>query len=267
MAINQLNTRTSLFARPSTPQPELAPPAGHLPIAADAAEALAQQGLPGEVPGPQLPADPAATENCADIVYLSDLPLRPVEWLWQDRLASGTLAMISGESGSGKTWIALAIAAALSRGRAPFTGEKLKPCTVLYASTEHDSSAVIHPRFAKLNGDATRFVVLRGGVSSPSVLEDALERTQARLLILDPFHSLFVPASISINPGRPSPCSRRSLVSPRNIAVAFSSFAISTSVDPAAPPIAGLPRSQPRSVPSFSPALLPTHPRSPLCCR
>jgi hypothetical protein len=193
VAINRLNTRTSLFARSSTPQPELSPPAGHPPIAADVAEALAQQGLPGEVPAPQLPADPAATESCADIVYLSDLPLRLVEWLWQDRLASGTLAMISGESGSGKTWIALAIAAALSRGRAPFTGEKLKPCTVLYASTEHDSSAVIHPRFAKLNGDAARFVVLRGGVSSPCVLEDALQRTQARLLILDPFHSLFRP--------------------------------------------------------------------------
>jgi hypothetical protein len=79
-------------------------PAGHPPIAGDVAEALAQLGLPGEVPAPQLPADPAATEGCADIVYLSDLPLRLVEWLWQDRLASGALAMISGESGSGKTW-------------------------------------------------------------------------------------------------------------------------------------------------------------------
>jgi AAA domain len=193
--INRLNTRTSAFARPFTPQPELSPPAGHPPIAAEVAEPLTQQELRGQVPAPQLPADSAATESCADIVYLSDLPLRPVEWLWQDRLASGTLAMIAGEPGSGKTWIALAIAAALSRGRAPFTGEETEPCTVLYASMEHDSSEVIHPRFAKLNGDAARFVVLRGGVSSPRVLEDALERTHARLLILDPFHSLFGPSA------------------------------------------------------------------------
>jgi RecA-family ATPase len=61
--------------------------------------------------------------------------------------------MISGEPGSGKTWVALAIATALSHGRNPFTGEKLMPYATLYASMEHDSSEVIHPRFAKLNGD------------------------------------------------------------------------------------------------------------------
>ncbi len=136
--------------------------------------------------------------GCADLVYLSDLQLQPVQWLWQDRLAPGTLAMISGVPGSGKTWVALAIAAALSRGRVPDTGETREPCNVLYASMEHGSSEIIHPRFARLGGDPTRFVVLRGAVSAPSasldlrdtsVLEDALHRTHARLLILDSFHS------------------------------------------------------------------------------
>ena len=63
---------------------------------------------------------------------------------------------------------------------------------------EHGSSEVIHPRFAKLDGDPARLVVLRGAVSAPSaslnlsdtaVLEDALQRTHARLLILDSFHN------------------------------------------------------------------------------
>jgi AAA domain len=195
MPIKNLYTRMSIpSARPFTPQPEVSPSVEHPPITAVVAEALGpQQDSPEEAPPPQLPADPAATESSADIVYLSDLQLRPVEWLWQDRLAAGTLAMISGEPGSGKTWVALAIAAALSHGRTPFTGEKLKPCTILYASVEHDSSEVIHPRFAKLNGDPARLVALRGSVSAPSVLEDALQRTQARLVILDPFHSLFGP--------------------------------------------------------------------------
>ena len=137
--------------------------------------------------------------GCADLVYLSDLQLQPVQWLWQDRLAPGTLAMISGVPGSGKTWVALAIAAALSRGRVPDTDETREPCNVLYASMEHGSSEIIHPRFARLGGDPTRFVVLRGAVSAPSasldlrdtasVLEDALQRTHARLLILDSFRS------------------------------------------------------------------------------
>jgi AAA domain-containing protein len=106
-----------------------------------------------------LPAEPTAIAACADLIYLCDLQVRPVQWLWQDRLASGTLAMISGAPGSGKTWIALAIAAALSRGRAPVTAEKLEPCSVLYASMEHDSSEVILPRFAVLRG-AVNFEIL-----------------------------------------------------------------------------------------------------------
>jgi AAA domain len=141
---------------------------------------------------------PQAPTGIADLVYFSDLQLQPVQWLWQDRLASGTLAMISGVPGSGKTWIALAIAAALSRGRVPDTGETCEPCNVMYASMEHGSSEIIHPRFIGLQGDPARFVVLRGAVSetAPSlnlrdtaVLEDALQRTHARLLILDSFHS------------------------------------------------------------------------------
>ena len=60
-----------------------------------------------------LPSDPTTTGRRADIVCFADVQPRPVEWLWQDRLASGTLAMPSGDPGAGKTWVALAIAAAL----------------------------------------------------------------------------------------------------------------------------------------------------------
>jgi len=125
---------------------------------------------------------------------------QPVEWLWQHRLAAGTLAMLSGEPGSGKTWVALAIAAALTRGRDPFTGEKLKPATVLYASAEHPAAQVIQPRFAGLHGDPARLVILRRAVSASSMsspdsalrdLEHALQKTQAHLVILDPWDGLW----------------------------------------------------------------------------
>jgi AAA domain len=270
VTINRLNTRMSAFSgAPFTPQPEVSPSIEQSPRTAEVAEHLSpQQDLPQRPPPPQIPADPAAIEGNADIVYLSDLQPRPVEWLWQDRLASGTLSMISGEPGSGKTWVALAIAAALSRGRAPFTGEKLKPCTVLYASMEHDSSEVIHPRFARLNGDAARFVVLRGAVSAPSVLEDALQRTHARLLILDPFQSLFGPG-VDLH----HPTATRSLLG--TLATLSEKhrccILLIRHLDKRGPgrPVEATdpPRSQPRSVPSFSPALLLTHRRSPPCCR
>jgi hypothetical protein len=153
-------------------------------------------------PPPSLPVNPDATVTGTDIVYLADLQPQPVEWLWQDRLATGTLAMLSGEPGSGKTWVALAIAAALTRGRDPFTGEELKPATVLYASAEHAAAQVIQPRFAGLHGDPARLVILRRAVSASSMsipdsalrdLENALQKTHAHLVILDPWDSLLGP--------------------------------------------------------------------------
>src|ERR1700752_4789101 len=108
-------------------------------------QAMSNDPLSPHTPSP-LSADANETVTGTDIVYLADLKPQPVEWLWQHRLAAGTLAMLSGEPGSGKTWVALAIAAALTRGRDPFSGETLKRVTVLYASAEHSPSQVIQPR-------------------------------------------------------------------------------------------------------------------------
>src|ERR1700676_2054591 len=162
-------------------------------------QAVSNDPLSPHTPSP-LPADADATVTGTDIVYLADLQPQPVEWLWQHRLAAATLAMLSGEPGSGKTWVALAIAAALTRGRDPFTGEKLKPATVLYASAEHAAAQVIQPRFAGLHGDPARLVILRRAFSASSMsspdsalreLEDALKKTQAHLVILDPWDGLW----------------------------------------------------------------------------
>jgi putative DNA primase/helicase len=165
---------------------------------------IPQQALMNDAPSTHTPSpfptNADETVTGTDILYLADLQPQPVEWLWQHRLAAGTLAMLSGEPGSGKTWVALAIAAALTRGRDPFTGEKLKPATVLYASAEHAAAQVIQPRFAGLQGDAARLVILprafsAGSMSSPDSalrdLDQALQKTQARLVILDPWDGLW----------------------------------------------------------------------------
>ena len=212
MTIDKQNTHSGIFygqafgPLPAVPSsiPEVPPVGGALttpndPDTATVAGVLGPQGdSPQDAPPyPPFPL-PAESPAGADFVYLCDLQPRPVEWLWQDMLACGTLAMISGVPGSGKTWIALAIAASLSRGQDPFTCEQLEPCTVLYASMEHNSSEIILPRLVGLHGDPKRFAVLRGARSAASaslnlrdtsVIEDALQRTHARLVILDSLDS------------------------------------------------------------------------------
>ena len=58
-------------------------------------QALINDALSPHTP-PPLSADADATVTDTDIVYLADLQPQPVEWLWQHRLAAGTLAMLSG---------------------------------------------------------------------------------------------------------------------------------------------------------------------------
>jgi hypothetical protein len=64
-------------------------------------QAMSNDPLSPHTPSP-LPADAEATVTGTDMIYLADLQPQPVEWLWQHRLAAGTLAMISGEPGSGR---------------------------------------------------------------------------------------------------------------------------------------------------------------------
>ncbi len=68
-------------------------------------QALMKDARPPHTPS-SLSADADATVTGTDIVCLAGLQPQPVEWLSQDRLAAGTLAMLSGEPGSGKTWVA-----------------------------------------------------------------------------------------------------------------------------------------------------------------
>ncbi len=205
MTIFRPRIGTSPFPGPFNPHAPIPPE----PAAAQPSNATAdanpgpnpQQPEPSPAIPPPAPAEPgAATDRHADLVCLADIPPRPIDWLWPDRLACGTLAMLSGDPGSGKTWVALAIAAALSRGRVPSTNHTLQPCTVLYASAANGAADLIRPRFAQLDGDPARLILLRGVLTASAqpaslslrdtpMLEDALHRTQARLLIIDPLHS------------------------------------------------------------------------------
>jgi hypothetical protein len=70
-------------------------------------QAMSNDPRSPRTPSP-LPADADATVTGTDMVYLAGLQPQPAEWLWQLRLAAGTLAIISGEPGLGKTRVALA---------------------------------------------------------------------------------------------------------------------------------------------------------------
>jgi hypothetical protein len=150
----------------------------------------------------------------AVLVRLSDVEPEAVTWLWEPYIARGKLTLLEGDPATGKTWLALAIAAALSRGWS-LPDASGRPALrrigaehVVYLTAEDgladtlrvrlDAVAAdcsqIHALTAAREGDAEIAVTLR----DIDILDDALSRTGAALVVVDPIQG-FLGAGIDMH--------------------------------------------------------------------
>ena len=132
------------------------------------------------------------------ITPASAIKPRRVWWLWDGRLAVGTLALLAGREGLGKSVLAYTIAAMITRGELP--GEHFgTPKAVLVAATEDSWAQTIIPRLIAAGADLDRVYkveIMADEVHRELDLPIDLERvrqvvleTGAVLLILDPLLS------------------------------------------------------------------------------
>src|SRR5262245_16147272 len=139
---------------------------------------------------------------------ISSLTPRPLTWLWPKRLALGKLAMLDGDPGLGKSLLALDLCARLSTGR-PFPDDSPGPGPAgsLLLSAEDGEHDTTRPRLQALGADLDRVFVLRPDdvLGRPlrlpaqlGLLDDALARTGALLMVLDPVIA-FLDASACIS--------------------------------------------------------------------
>src|SRR5450759_5318174 len=124
---------------------------------------------------------------------------RPVFWLWKNRLALGTLGLLAGREGVGKSTLGYWIAARITQGDlfGCFAGT---PKAVLVCATEDSWEHTIVPRLMAAGADLSRvyrvdvvtalnFTV---AMSLPLVLEGverAAREVDAALMLLDPLVS------------------------------------------------------------------------------
>lgn len=97
------------------------------------------------------------------LVCMADVDMKPVDWLWPGWLARGKLHILAGSPGTGKTTIALALAATVSTGGRWPDGEQCsfgKPARVLVWSGEDDPADTIAPRLAAAGADLTRVLAV-----------------------------------------------------------------------------------------------------------
>ena len=170
------------------------------------------------------PGASRSAEGAAQLVMscVSDVEACSVDWLWGELVARGMVTSLTGSSGVGKTFVALDVAAAVTRGDRKTLrrskGETASPSflgdagDVLLISTGNELGHVIRLRLAAAGAEMSRVHVLNGirshdgdaGVDSNrpfelnvdlTLLEQEIERRQGtgsplRLIVIDPWERI-----------------------------------------------------------------------------
>ena len=145
------------------------------------------------------------TPGSCSVAFLraSDVQAEAIEWIWPGRLARGKITVLEGDPGTGKTTLALSLAAAISQGD-PLPGETLgrRARDVLVFSGEDDIGDTLRPRLEAAGANLGRVVFedLREPTAVPFILprdfaalEQAVIEHDAALVIIDPILSYLDP--------------------------------------------------------------------------
>ena len=128
------------------------------------------------------------------MIRMSEVQSQEIEWLWYPFIPYGKLTIIQGDPGDGKTTMVLNMAAKLSKGEALDKNMKVtEPVNVIYQTAEDGLADTVKPRLELAGADCERIIVIDESDKSLSMvderLEEAIVRTGARLLILDPIQA------------------------------------------------------------------------------
>jgi putative DNA primase/helicase len=144
---------------------------------------------------------------------LSDIDPQEVDWLWYPYLPLGKFALLEGDPGIGKTHVALALSAIITRGlpwpeqgqagpRMTFTNPR-EPGNVLYLSAEDGLGDTLRPRLGAANADIERVIAMTGWTATVEgqevsglvtlddkrLLDQTLTIVQPTLVIIDPLQA------------------------------------------------------------------------------
>ncbi len=166
------------------------------------ADLASRGGSPTEAAGagPPRPA-PVATGPADGLVVrrLADVTAQDVDFLWSGRIPYGKITVIAGDPGVGKSYITMAITAAVTLGaRLPDDDRDRPAADVLIASYEDDAEDTLRPRADLLGVDPSRVTIIEGAngddggvrpfcAADVDLLGVELDRlNNPRLLIVDP---------------------------------------------------------------------------------
>lgn len=152
-----------------------------------------------------------ANDRKLDVRCLADVEPAEVTWLWKPYIPDGKITLLSGDPGSGKTTLALAICASITSGEMHLpeggipseTPTTIVSGSVLYFTGEDDLDDTILPRFSKMRGNGTRFFAIGGVIqehdgmrkqwtvtlADREVIENEIRARRPKLVVIDPIQA------------------------------------------------------------------------------
>lgn len=141
--------------------------------------------------------------NHVKLISMDTIPIEAVKWLLYPFIPLGKITILQGDPGEGKTTLALQIIAALTTGKPVWEGAPpMEPVNVIYQTAEDGLSDTIKPRLVAAGADCARVMVIddfdRVLTLDDDRLEQAIEQTGARLVVLDPIQG-YIGASVDMH--------------------------------------------------------------------
>jgi len=127
------------------------------------------------------------------IVPFSEIPEEKLEWLWYPYICLGTLGLLDGDPGDGKSQLCVWLCARISQGHTLPNGNRIEPSNCFLFNFEDLKGAVIKKRLAANGADLDRvFIQSRTFDLSKEMVEwldGEIAEKQPRLVILDPIQA------------------------------------------------------------------------------
>jgi hypothetical protein len=136
------------------------------------------------------------------VTNMAVVELKPISWLWPDRIAIGKLSLIAGHPDLGKSLTTLDLAARVSRGMEWPDGKGSAPVgNVILLSAEDDPADTYGPRLKAMGADLSRIdAIVMVEATDPNSkgvrgfdlqhdierLERLAEEKEAKLIVIDP---------------------------------------------------------------------------------
>ena len=148
-----------------------------------------------------------------ELINMEQVEVEKIDWLLYPFIPFGKVTIVQGDPGEGKTTMVLQIIAKLTKGEAVLPSgsdesaleEKtmvLEPVTVIYQTAEDGLGDTIKPRLLSAGADCSRVMVIDDNDQALTMmdarLEEAIIKTKARLVVLDPIQG-FLGAAVDMH--------------------------------------------------------------------